>query len=197
MGKKSRRQKMSNPKIVQEQPVNYKRIDGTPDGEFNRGWGSHADCLAFCQEQYPDIPIDMIELAMSYCERHPDTKEKWSSIPSVNIPLTGKMRRKLEKNGKLEAFLAEQDAHNKEMAKKTIINDMISVYTNPKDAPVYPLGKGVPDQDKMKIENECSNTGEGFSLGGRIWTPNQDGYEEAKELYEKEQKKISTITINE
>ena len=186
---------MGNPKIVQEQPVNYKRIDGTPDGDWNRGWGSHADCLAFCQEQYPHLPIDMIELAMSYCERHPDTKEKWSSIPSVNIPLTGKMRRKLEKNGKLEAFLEEQKAHNIKMAKKTIMPDMISVYKDPKDAPVYPLGKGVPDQDKLMIA--CSNTGEGFSLEGRIWTPNQEGYKEAKELYEKEENKISTITINE
>ena len=75
MGKKSRRVRMGNPKIVQEQPVNYHRIDGTPDGDWNTGWGSHADCLAFCQEQYPHLPIDMIELAMSYCERHPDTKE--------------------------------------------------------------------------------------------------------------------------
>ena len=130
MGKKSRRERMGNPKPVKEQPVNYKRIDGTPAGNFETGWGSHADCLAFCREQYPHLPIDMIELAMGYCERHPDTKEKWSSIPSVNIPLTGKMRRKLQKDGKLEAFLEEQKAHNIEMAKKNVMPNMIKIYEN-------------------------------------------------------------------
>ena len=107
------------------------------------------------------------------------------------------MRRKLVKEGKLEAFLEEQKAHNEQMAQQTIIPEMISVYADPKDAPVYPLGKGVPNQDKMMVEDECSNTGEGFSLEGRIWTPNQEGYEEAKATYEKEQNKISTLTINE
>jgi len=195
MGKKSRRQRMSNPTIVQEQPVNYKRIDGPPAGNFEVGWSSNEDCLAFCQEQYPHIPIDIIELAMSYCERHPDTKEKWSTIPSVNIPLTGKMRRKLQKQGKLEAFLAEQEAHNEVMREKCLLPDMINIYNDASTAPVLPLGKGVPDQDKMKAE--CSNSGEGFSLKGRIWTPNQDGYKGAKVLYEKEQKIISPTIINE
>ena len=84
------------------------------------------------------------------------------------------------------------------MAKKNVMPNMIKIYENPEDAPVYPLGKGVPNIEKLNLKvAQDGTTGEGFSLRGRIWTPNQEGYLEAQKLYEKEQNKISTLTINE
>tara|TARA_R110000824_G_scaffold226879_2_gene414644 strand:- start:88 stop:672 length:585 start_codon:yes stop_codon:yes gene_type:complete len=194
MGKTSRRQRRQNPKIVKENPVNYKRIDGTPAGNFQTGWSSWEDCLAFCKENYPHIPVDMIELAMGYCERHPDTKEKWETIPSVNLPLSGKMRRKLEKDGTLEDFLAKQKTHDDERHENDVIENAVKVYNNPDEAPKFPLGKGVPVQDSLVHDG---TSGVGFIYKGKIWSPNQDGYEGAKDLYEKDQKKISLNNINE
>tara|TARA_R110000824_G_scaffold85814_2_gene212870 strand:- start:5784 stop:6377 length:594 start_codon:yes stop_codon:yes gene_type:complete len=194
MGKKSRRRDQ----VVKENPVNYKRLSGEPIGDLIKGFATDADCLSYCKDKYPNLPLHIIELGMEYCKKHHNLEAKWKNKPSINQKeITGAQRRRMKKAGTLDGYLARKQKYLDNF--EPVINGAVKIYS----AEDIESGK-VPKWDKyikgQRGDGRGEMLGDGksgedlhqFVLNGRIYNNLMEDYEEALKKYnEKEPENLN------